>query len=141
MTGRRFLSIAVLCAVIQLPNFSFLLKILIKLFLIYLFHKCSVQFSSVAQSCLTLCDAMNLSMPGLPPSPAPGVYSNSCPSSRWCHPATSSSVVPFSSCPQRQGLFQWVGQRNYEYMGIEVPSTFIWDTFYIIDVNMLKLSF
>ena len=34
------------------------------------------------------------------PSPTPGVYSNSCPSSRWCHPAISSSVVPFSSCPQ-----------------------------------------
>ena len=34
------------------------------------------------------------------PSPTPGVYSNSCPSSWWCHPAISSSVVPFSSCPQ-----------------------------------------
>ena len=34
------------------------------------------------------------------PSPAPGVYSNSCPSSRWCHPAISSSVIPFSYCPQ-----------------------------------------
>ena len=34
------------------------------------------------------------------PSPTPGVYSNSCPSSRWCHPAISSSVAPFSSCPQ-----------------------------------------
>ena len=34
------------------------------------------------------------------PSPTPGAYSNSCPSSRWCHPAISSSVVPFSSCPQ-----------------------------------------
>ena len=33
------------------------------------------------------------------PSPTPGVYSNSCSSSRWCHPAISSSVVPFSSCP------------------------------------------
>ena len=32
------------------------------------------------------------------PSPTPGVYSNSCPSSRWCHPAISSSVVPFFSC-------------------------------------------
>ena len=32
-------------------------------------------------------------------SPPPGVYSNSCPSSQWCHPAISSSVVPFS-CPQ-----------------------------------------
>ena len=34
------------------------------------------------------------------PSPTPGVYSNSCPSSRWYHPAISSSAVPFSSCPQ-----------------------------------------
>ena len=34
------------------------------------------------------------------PSQTPGVCSDSCPSSRWCHPAISSSVVPFSSCPQ-----------------------------------------
>ena len=34
------------------------------------------------------------------PSPTPGVYSNSCPSSRWCHPTISSSAVPFSSCLQ-----------------------------------------
>ena len=34
------------------------------------------------------------------PSPTPGVYSNSCPSSRWCYLTISSSVVPFSSCPQ-----------------------------------------
>ena len=34
------------------------------------------------------------------PSPTPGVYSNSCPSSRWCHPNISSSVIPFSSYPQ-----------------------------------------
>ena len=34
------------------------------------------------------------------PSPTPVVHPNSCPSSRWCHPAISSSVVPFSSCPQ-----------------------------------------
>jgi len=43
------------------------------------------------------------------PSPTPGVYSNSCPSSQWCHPTTSSSVVPFSSCPQSfpaSGSFQ-----------------------------------
>ena len=45
------------------------------------------------------------------PSPTPGVSSNSCPLSWWCHPAISSSVVPFFSCPnpsQHQGLFQWV---------------------------------
>ena len=34
------------------------------------------------------------------PSPTPGVYPNSCPSSQWCHPAISLSVIPFSSCPQ-----------------------------------------
>ena len=34
------------------------------------------------------------------PSPTPGVYPNSWPSSRWCHPAISFSVVSFSSCPQ-----------------------------------------
>ena len=33
-------------------------------------------------------------------SPTPGVYSDSCPLSQWCHPAISSSVTPFSSCPQ-----------------------------------------
>ena len=43
------------------------------------------------------------------PSPTPGVYSNSCPSSQWCHPAISSSVIPFSSCLQSfpvSGSFQ-----------------------------------
>ena len=34
------------------------------------------------------------------PSPTPGVHSDSCPSSQWCHPAISPSVIPFSSCPQ-----------------------------------------
>ena len=45
------------------------------------------------------------------PSPSPGVHSNSRPSSRWCRPAISSSVVPFSSCLQSfpaSGSFQWV---------------------------------
>ena len=43
------------------------------------------------------------------PSPARGVYSNSCPLSRWCHPTVSSSVIPFSSCLQsfpESGSFQ-----------------------------------
>ena len=53
------------------------------------------------------------------PSPTARVYSNSCPSSQWCHPAISSSVVPFSSCPQSlpasgsfpiSQLFPWGGQ-------------------------------
>ena len=45
------------------------------------------------------------------PSPTPGVYSNSCPLSRWCHPTISSSVVPFFpafNLSQHQGLFKWV---------------------------------
>ena len=54
--------------------------------------------SSVAQLCPNLCDPMNRSTPGLP-SPTPRVHLNPCPSSRWCHPTISSSVVPFSSCP------------------------------------------
>ena len=79
----------------------------------------SVQFSSVTQSCPTLYDPVNHSMPGLCPSPTPGVYPNSCPSSQWCHLAISSSVVPFSSCPQSlpasgsfpvSQLFAWNGQ-------------------------------
>ena len=43
------------------------------------------------------------------PSQTPRVYADSCPSSRWCHPAISSSVIPFSSCPQSlpaSGSFQ-----------------------------------
>ena len=39
------------------------------------------------------------------PSPTPGVHSDSCPSSQWCHPAISSTVVPFSSCPQSLRVF------------------------------------
>ena len=49
------------------------------------------------------------------PSPTPGVYSNSRPLSRWCHPAISSSVVLFSSCPQSlpaSGSFQWVNSSH-----------------------------
>ena len=56
-----------------------------------------VQFSSV-QSRPTLCDPMNQHTRPRCPSPTPGVHSNSCPLSWWCHPAISSSVVPFSSC-------------------------------------------
>ena len=43
------------------------------------------------------------------PSPTPGVYSNSCPLSGWCHPTISSSIIPFSSCPRSfpaSGSFQ-----------------------------------
>ena len=60
----------------------------------------SFQFSSVQSlSCVQLCDSMNRSRPPCP-SPALGVYPNSCPLSWWCHLTISSSVAPFSSCPQ-----------------------------------------
>ena len=57
------------------------------------------QFSLVTQSCLTLCNPMDCSTPGLPLhyQLPPRVGSNSCPSSRWCHPTISPSVAPFSS--------------------------------------------
>ena len=140
----------------------------------------SVQFSSVSQSCPTLCNPMGCSMPGPPihyqlpkitkthvhwvgdaiqpshpvsspfssclqsfptfrldqisrsvvsnslrphesqharppcPSPTPGVHSDSRALSQWCHPAISSSVLPFSSCPQplHQRFFQWVNSSH-----------------------------
>ena len=57
----------------------------------------SISISSVAQSCLILCNPMDCSTPGFP---VLGAYSNSCPSSQWCHPTNWSSAVPFSSCLQ-----------------------------------------
>ena len=64
----------------------------------------ALQFSSVQFSHSVVSDSLWPHEPQhtrLPcPSPAPGVHSNSCALSWWCHPANSSSVVPFSSCPQ-----------------------------------------
>ena len=61
-------------------------------------------FSSVQFNCSVMSDSLwphELQHTRPPcPSPSPGVHSNSRPSSRWCHSAISSSVVPFSFCPQ-----------------------------------------
>ena len=63
-------------------------------------YKGCAQFSSVVQSCLTL-RPHGLQHARLPcPSPTPRACSNSHPLSWWCHPTISSSVIPFSSCPQ-----------------------------------------
>ena len=79
----------------------------------------SVQLSSVVQSCLTLLPHESQHARPPCPSPTPGVHSNSCPSSQWCHSAISSSAIPFSSCPQSlpaseffpmSQLFTWGGQ-------------------------------
>ena len=64
------------------------------------------------------------------PSPTPGVHSDSRPSSQWCHPAISSSVIPFSSCPQSlpssgsfpmNQLFTWGGQST----GVSALASFL----------------
>ena len=79
----------------------------------------SVQFSrSVVSNSLRPHESQHTRPPC--PSPTPRVHLNSRPSSRWCHPAISSSIVPFSSCPQSlpasesfptSQLFPWGGQR------------------------------
>ena len=78
----------------------------------------SVQFSRSAVSEFLWPHESHQARPPCP-SPNSGVHSNSCPSSRWCHPAISSSVVPISSCPQSlpasgsfpmSQLFAWGGQ-------------------------------
>ena len=84
----------------------------------------SVQFSSVTQSCPILCNSMNCSMPGLPLSPTPGVHPNSRPSSWWCHPAISSSVVPFSSCPQSLPASETFPMSQFFTWGAQI----LWDT-------------
>ena len=86
------------------------------------YRKCqnssSVQFSRSVMS--NYFETPWITQHARPPCPSltPGVYSNSCPSSWWCHPAISSSVVPFS-CPQSlpasgsfpmSQLFAWGGQ-------------------------------
>ena len=64
------------------------------------------------------------------PSPSPGVHSNSHPSSRWCHPAISSSFIPFSSCPHSlpasesfpmSQLITWGGQST----GVSALASFL----------------
>ena len=82
--------------------------------------KNSWTLSSVQFSCSVVSDSLwpHESHHARPPCPSlsPGVHSNSRPSSRWCHPAISSSVIPFSSCPpaasQHQNLFQWVNSSH-----------------------------
>ena len=63
-----------------------------------------INWVSVQFSCSVMSDSLwpHESQHARPPCPSPtlGVYPNSCPSNRWCHPAISASVVPFSSCPQ-----------------------------------------
>ena len=79
----------------------------------FIFSYLHLKFSSVQFSPSVMSDSLqpHESQHARPPcpSPTPRVYSNSCPSSGWCHPIISSSVVPLSSCPQSfpaSGSFQ-----------------------------------
>ena len=95
-----------------------------------IYQNVSVQFSSVAQSCLALRPhELQHARPPCP-SPSPGVHSDSRPSSQWCHPAISSWVVPFSCCPQSlpasesfpmSQLFAWDGQS----IGVSALASFL----------------
>ena len=85
-------------------------------FVLMLYQFSSVQWLSVSDS-LRPHELQHTRPPC--PSPTPGVHPNSCPSSQWCHPAISSSLIPFSSCPQSlpasesfpmSQLFSWGGQ-------------------------------
>ena len=92
------------------------------------------QHSSVQFSCSVVSDSLRpheLQHARPPcPSPTPGVHSNSRPSSQWCHPSISSSVIPFSSCPQSlpasesfpmSQLFVWGGQST----GVSALASFL----------------
>ena len=89
----------------------------------------SVQFShSVVSNSLRPHELQHARPPC--PSPTPGIHSDSRPLSQWCHPAISSSVVPFSSCPQSlpisesfpmSQLFAWGGQST----GVSALASFL----------------
>ena len=104
-------------------------EMLIK-FLVECLKHSSVQFSSVAQSCPTLRPHEWQHARPPCPSPTPRVHSESRPSSQWCHPAISSSIIPFFSFPQSlpasksfpmSQLFAWGGQST----GVSALASFL----------------
>ena len=96
---------------------------------IHIHHLSSVQFSrSVVSNSLRPHELQHTRLPC--PSPTPGVHSDSHPSSQWCHPAISSYVMPFSSCPQSlpasesflmSQFFAWGGQST----GVSALASFL----------------
>ena len=102
--------------------------------MLYLIFYSNYMFSSVQFSCSVVSDSVwpHESQQARPPcpSPTPRVHSDSRPLSWWCHPAISSSVVPFSSCPQslpasesfpKSQLFAWGGQST----GVSASASFL----------------
>ena len=109
--------------------FSYWAKCLHSSFLSFYWSISSVQFShSVVSDSLWPHELQHTRPPC--PSPTPGVCPDSHPLSQWCHPAISSSVVPFSSCPQSlpasesfpmSQLFAWGGQST----GVSALASFL----------------
>ena len=101
---------------------------------LFLISSASIQFISLQFSCSVVSDSLwpyewQHARPPCP-SPTPRVHTDSRPSSQWCHPAISSSVVPFSSCPQSfpasesfpmSQLFAWGGQST----GVSALASFL----------------
>ena len=108
-----------------------------------------VQFSSVAQSCPTLCDPMNCSTPGLPVHHQLPEFPQT--HDRWCHPAISSSVVPFSSYPQflpalesfpMSQLFAWGGQSTGPcYCNLKTSHSTVNEFIYTLDLGLKHSPF
>ena len=110
----------------------FISLIYMSLYLKWISHRQHI--SSVQFSCSVMSDSLRpheLQHARPPcPSPTPGVHSDSCPSSEWCYPAISSSVIPFFSCPQSlpaseslpmSQLFAWGGQST----GVSALASFL----------------
>ena len=107
-------------------------KIKIQIVISIVVDQIGFQFSQFSCSVVSYSLRPHESQHARPPcsSPTPGVHSNSCPLSWWCHPVISSSVVPFSSCPQSlpasgsfpmSQLFAWGGQN----IGVSALSSFL----------------
>ena len=132
-----FLCLAVTCVlwvINKKARYLILDSLIWKFNTVYCITKTSPMFSSVQFSRSVVPDSLQLhgSQQARPPcpSPTPGVHSDSRPSNRWCHPAISSSVIPFSSCPQSlpasqsfpmSQLFTWGGQST----GVSASASFL----------------
>ena len=129
-----------LCIFMAPWNFIVLIEIISHLFMWHLQKTQKVLRTSNQISCSVVSDSLRpheLQHAKPPcPSPTPGVHWDSRPSSQWCHPAISSSVIPFSSCLQSRPasesflmsqLFAWGGQSTGFSFSIipskEIPQT------------------
>ena len=111
------------CVFVYGPHYKTAISNKLKMLLLVAASYVIVQVLSRVQLSATQCTAAHQASPsikvGKAASPTPGAYSDSCPSSRWCHPTISSSVIPFSSSPQSfpasgsfpvSQFFAWGGQ-------------------------------